>query len=147
MKKIIKGRKYDTETAISVGEWDNGHFPSDLSYECETLYRKRNGEYFVHGEGGAASRYALAYGESQWGGGERIMPLSYDAARAWAEEHLDANTYEVEFGKVSEDVESDVMLSIRVDAGAKALLDRMSAQTGRSKGELLAEAIRALANE
>ena len=63
MKKIINGRKYDTDTASMVGEWSDG-YPSDFRYEAETLYRKRNGEYFILGEGNAMSRYAESRGAS-----------------------------------------------------------------------------------
>ena len=144
MKKIIKGKSYDTDTATSVGEWESGSEPGDLSYVCETLYRKRSGEYFLHGEGGAASRYAEARGDSRWSGGERIMPMSYDAAKAWSEGHLDTEEYEAEFGEVAEDGEESVVLSVRVSPAAKAALDRLAAQTGRSKGEIVTDALLAL---
>ncbi len=139
MKKVISGRKYDTDTATMVGEWSDG-YPRDFRYECETLYRKRTGEYFLHGEGGAMSKYAVSHGDNSWGGGEEIIPLSYDRAREWAERHLDADDYEAAFGEVSEGDE-DMMLSVRVSARTKAMLDRMAAQSGRSKGDIVAEAL------
>lgn len=145
MKKIISGRKYDTDTATMVGEWSDG-YPRDFRYQCETLYRKRNGEYFLHGEGGAMSKYAVSHGDNSWGGGEEIIPLSYDRAREWAEKHLDADDYEAAFGEVSEGDE-DVMLSVRVSASVKATVGRLAAQSGRTMADIVADAIVAYASK
>lgn len=141
MKKIINGRKYDTDTANIIAEWYNEYPVNDFRYEMETLFLKRNGEYFLFGEGGAMSKYATSMGDNSWGGGARIIPLSYESARQWAEKHLDADDYEEAFGEVSEDGESDVPLSVRVPTSTRALLDRLAAKTGRAKGDLLTEAI------
>lgn len=141
MKKIINGRKYDTDTASEVGSWWNEYPVNDFQYETETLYRKRNGEFFVFGEGGAMSKYAEARGGSGWSGGSAIVPLSYDKARQWAEEHLDADDYEAAFGEVSEDGDEDAVISVRVPARTRALLDRLAAQSGRPKGEIVSEAL------
>jgi len=141
MKKIIGGRKYDTDTANTIAEWYNEYPVNDFRYEMETLFLKRNGEYFLFGEGGAMSKYATSMGDNSWGGGARIIPLSYEAARQWAETHLDADDYEEAFGEVSEDADDDVPLSVRVPTSTRALLDRLAAKTGRAKGDLLTEAI------
>ena len=87
MKKIIRGRTYNTEKAQRIGSWNNGHGGGDLDYMVETLYRKRTGEYFLEGCGGARSRYAEIDG-NMMASGCRIVPLSFDQARNWAEEHL-----------------------------------------------------------
>lgn len=144
MKKIINGRKYDTEKATMLGEWANMSDYRDFNYFCETLYRKRNGEYFLHGEGNAASKYAESMGQNSWSGGSAIIPLSYESAQQWAVEHLEVDDYEAIFGEVSEDDDEEVVLSVRVPASAKSALDRLAAKTGRSKGDLVAEAILAL---
>ena len=143
MKKIVSGRKYDTDTAIEVGSFSD-RMPNDMDYVCETLYRKRGGEYFLHGEGGARSRYSTDLGDNRWGFGEAIVPLSYDAAREWAEEHLGADAYEAEFGEVPEDADGGAVLSVRVSAAAKARLDRLAARTGRPKGEIVTQALLAM---
>ena len=57
MKKIIDGRRYDTDTAKKLVNWDNGLPINAFSYTEETLYQKRTGEYFLYGESGAAGRY------------------------------------------------------------------------------------------
>lgn len=137
MKKIIDGKKYDTETAREVGSWDNGCFVTDMQYFSETLYRKRTGEYFLYGEGGAMSRYAEPCEGNSWTSGEHIFPLSYEEATHWAEEHMDADDYESEFGEVSEDGE-DVAVTVRVPASAKAALDRECSRTGESRSAIVA---------
>jgi hypothetical protein len=144
MKKIINRRAYDTDTATEIGYWENMPDIRNFQHESETLYRKKNGEYFLHGEGGPASRYAEPAGANTWTGGARIMPLTYEEAEKWAEEHLEADEYEREFGEVSEDETESVVISVRVTPAAKAALDRMAAKTGRSKGGLVSDAILAL---
>lgn len=79
MKKIINKKLYDTSTATCIAEYSGPARVSDFSFYRETLYRKRTGEYFIHGEGGARSRYAsYEYGLMSWG--EQILPLTYDTA-------------------------------------------------------------------
>ena len=84
MKKIIKGKLYNTETAKEIAAWSNGLSYSDFNWCEETLYRKKTGEYFVAGEGGARSKYAERHGD-MWGAGEEIVPMTEDEARTWAE--------------------------------------------------------------
>ena len=145
MKKIIKNKLYDTDTANEVGYWDNGLYATDLDYCGETLFRKRTGEYFIHGDGGARSRYSVADGNG-WRSGEQIVPLSYDAAREWAEKHLDADEYEAEFGPVSEDG-GDAVVSARVSVAAKRALERESQRTGESQTAILERLLMTLAGE
>ena len=144
MRKIIDGKSYDTGTAREVGSWDNGCFANDFHHESETLHRKKTGEYFLHGEGGPMSRYAEARGTSSWVGGERIMPLSWDDARRWAEERLDAGEYEAEFGEVDEGDGDAVVMTLRAPAWVKAAMDRECARTGETRGQVLARIAEAL---
>ena len=103
MKKIINGKKYDTETAKEIGCWDNDHPRNDFHFFEETLYQKRTGEFFIFGSGNAASKYSRSCGQNEWCGDSRIIPLEYENAWRWAEEHLDADTYEAAFDEVAED--------------------------------------------
>ena len=91
MKKIINYKKYDTETATEIGAWSQG-IAGTFEYVHESLFRKTNGEYFLHGEGGAASKYQEKIGTNLWYGGSVIIPLTPDGAKAWCEEHI--TTYE-----------------------------------------------------
>ncbi len=102
MKKIIDGKRYDTDTAKEMGS-DSFSNRRDFHYWMETLYRKNTGEFFLHGEGGPMSRYAVTTGQNEWSGGEKIIPLTIESAKSWAEEHLDADQYEKIFGVVTED--------------------------------------------
>lgn len=136
MRKIINNRLYDTDTAREVGTHDNGEMPGDFGYVSETLYRKKTGEYFLHGEGGARTRYARQ-DCGLWASGEAITPLSYDAAREWAEANLDADAYEAAFGAVAEDG-GEVALTVRVPASAKAALDRECSRTGEGQSAIVA---------
>ena len=142
MKKIINGKRYDTETATKVGDWENMADIRDFHYESETLYRKRGGEYFLHGEGGAMTRYSESYGNNSWGYGERIMPLSHEEARQWAEEHLEADEYEAEFGEAPEDDERATVYAT-VSAEAKRKLERMALEQGKTQAEVLESIITA----
>ena len=144
MRKIIDGRKYDTETATLVGSWDNGMLGSDLNCVSEALYRKRTGEHFLHEEGGAATRYAHRDELGGWVGGDAITPLSYDEARQWAEGHLDADEYEAEFGEVAEG-DGDEVVSARVSAAAKRALGREAQRTGESQTAVLERLLLSLA--
>lgn len=136
MRKTINGLKYDTDTAKYIGETGYGQ-PSDSAHWTESLYRKaKTGEYFLYGEGGPASRYAVETGQNEWSGGARITPMGWEAARKWAEEHLTGDDYEREFGKVEEDGEQ-VRLGLRVDRAAKALLDREASRTGLTLGQIV----------
>ena len=97
MKHIINGKVYDTEKAKYLGV-DSYSNPSDFHYWCEELYQKRTGEFFLYGKGGPMSRYAERIEQNGWSGGEQIIPLTYDKAREWAEEHLRVEYYEEIFG-------------------------------------------------
>ena len=103
MKKIINNKVYDTTTARKIGTWCSPELPNDIQYTEETLYRKKNGEYFLHGSGGPASVYRVAAALDGFISGEKILPLSFDQARQWAENKLSAEEYEAAFGPVQED--------------------------------------------
>lgn len=139
VKKIINGRTYSTETAHEVGAWDNGRGSScaDSDYEWGALYRKRTGEYFVYGEGGAHTRYAESVGAS-WGAGWRISPVSYADAVKWAEGHLTAEEYEKEFGAAPEG-DGTVQVGVRLAAPLAAKLESAVRQTGKTKTEIISE--------
>ena len=55
MKKIINHKMYNTETAERLASSSNGYGYDDFRYMEEQLYRKKTGEFFLYGEGGALS--------------------------------------------------------------------------------------------
>ena len=122
MQKIIKGRKYDTDTAQEVCGYSNGLPFGDFDWVQETLYVKRTGEYFLHGKGGARSKYAKADGDFM-GGGSEIIPLSEKEAQSFVEENGDTETYERFFGEASE---GDTRTTIVLSEGAKKKLQRIA---------------------
>lgn len=98
MKKMIKKKVYDTETAKAVAFYSNG-FEWGYSYHVsETLYRKRTGEFFLHGFGGCMTEYGK-FENGIWWSGENIFPLTEKDARVWVAAFCDANTYITLFGK------------------------------------------------
>lgn len=92
MKKVINGKRYDTDTAQEVAEWKNGDF-TEVDKKIETLYRKKTGEYFLHGIGGGNTEYRGISGNN-FGPGEIIKPLTLQEAQAWAQEKLSGEEYE-----------------------------------------------------
>lgn len=97
MKKYLNNKLYDTSTATLVGVHSNQMPASDFSWMRESLYRKRTGEYFLFGEGCPSTRYGKVCGNNEYGYGESIMPLTFEAAQKWAEKNLEADDYESEF--------------------------------------------------
>ena len=100
MRTIINGKAYDTTTAIKLADYDNGYFPNDFNAYRERLYKKKTGEYFLYGEGGALSLYAECRGDGRCGG-SKVSPLSEEAAKKWVERKL-PEEYESIFGEVEE---------------------------------------------
>ena len=139
MKKIIRGRQYDTEKAKLIGSWDNGRGYNDLDYVTESLYQKRTSECFIAGSGGAASKYAQIDGNAM-AAGSRIVPLNFDQARAWAEEHLTPEEYETAFGIPDEGDETQYF-NCGLPAPIMRLLKNAAACEDRPMGEIVGRLI------
>ena len=75
MKRVINGKLYNTNTAVELACYE-ANATDSLNYITERLYRKRTGEYFIHGEGGTRTRYAASDGDGWSRGGEAIFPLN-----------------------------------------------------------------------
>lgn len=135
MKKIIHGKKYDTETAEEIASAQHG-YPRDFGYYEETLYRKRGGEYFLYGYGHADSKYASRV-MGDFAPGDAIMPLSYDQARDWAEASLEVDEYEAIFGEVSEEDDNLVTVTVRIPESVREKLRRLSTETGETQGAII----------
>lgn len=100
MKKIINGKKYDTETAREIAQISEGRY-RDFEYWEETLYLKKTGEFFLYCYGGAASRYGQPVGD-HWTDSGKIEPLAEEDAKEWVSRNCDGDTYEGLFGEVEE---------------------------------------------
>ena len=101
MRKIINGKMYNTETASEIDSWWNGKSVRDFGYCKETLYKKKTGEFFLYGEGGAATAYRSKWGD-MWGDGTKIIPMTDAETREWVECKLDAEVYIELFGEPEE---------------------------------------------
>ncbi|ANS02975.1 hypothetical protein [uncultured Mediterranean phage uvDeep-CGR0-AD1-C123] len=82
MKRIIDGKAYNTETAEIICDTGNNECLTDFRHERSNLFVTKKGAYFIAGEGGASSRFAVRYGNNGWQGDDGIIPLSRDAAFA-----------------------------------------------------------------
>lgn len=141
MNKVIGGKRYDTEKAKASGYWDNGLEYRDFAYYGETLYVKRTGEFFIYREGGPMSVMSQPEGTG-FRGGEGILPLTYDEAKAWAEEKLDANGYSELFGEPDDGTQSLYISSI--SNTAKSNLEREAAKRGCTQAKIVEELLEAL---
>jgi len=103
MKKIIRGRVYDTQTATLIAEDGNNLSKRDFCWVNEELYRKKTGEFFLYGEGGPETKYCTRYADGMRGEGEDIIPLSYEQAQELVEKHCSASFYEEIFGPIVEE--------------------------------------------
>ena len=142
MKKIINNKLYDTETAKPVGEWGNGLGHSDFRYCEENLYLKKTGEFFLHGKGGAMSKYceiSADGNERSWG--EKIVPLTVDEAKEWAEEKLDADEYQAIFGEISEEDDTKENLNIYITKSMIKKVKDLAARQGVSASQVIEKMI------
>ena len=138
MKKIINGRRYDTDTAEFIGKWENIYNSADLQYECEELYRKKTGEFFMYGEGGPASSFAVQTGTTSWSGSCKITPITEDEAKKWVEENLDGDTYENLFEIEEED---NIAFSLLIPENLYNKLKDESEKTGESMKDIIVESL------
>ena len=101
MKKIIDGKKYDTETAKLKGSYSSGVNRTSFSFYKEELYQKKTGEWFLYGSGGATSKYSECGDGYSWGTDE-IIRYSEADAKKWAERYMSGDEYIECFGEVEE---------------------------------------------
>ena len=142
MKKIINNKLYDTETAKLVGEWGSGLGRSDFRYCEENLHLKKTGEFFLHGKGGAMSKYceiSADGNERSWG--EKIVPLTVDEAKEWAEEKLDADEYQAIFGEISEEDDTKENLNIYITKSMIKKVKDLAARKGVSASQVIEKMI------
>ena len=149
MKKIINNKRYDTDTAKKVAEYDSDAARSDFNYYHEDLYQKRTGEFFLYVQGNATSKYldfplAVRAFPDGWQSGEKIVPLTVDEAKDWAERTQDADTtekiilcaYESVFGVVDED-DSKTVTTISLSKSTLKKLKEIAADYKISKSAVV----------
>ncbi len=139
MKKIIKGKLYNTDTATFVAEHEK-HARSSFSWYHEALYLKKTGEYFLWGEGHAASPYNTACPDGGSDPGEAIRPISYVEAREWAEKHMTADEYIHLFGEPEED-ESKTKLTLHIRRDLVNKIKQLAAKSSKTISEYIEDMI------
>jgi len=94
MRKVIEGKRYDTETAEQVASTSYANY-TERTYWSEELYRTKKGNWFLYGEGGDLSKYARS----------AIIPLTRVKAMSWLEVHTTGSeAIENYFADVIDDV-------------------------------------------
>ena len=119
MKKIIKGKVYDTDTAKECVRVIYNPYGNDFDYHIDYLYQKKTGEFFLHDE-----RYGTG----------TITPLTYTEAQKWAEENLDGDEYIKIFGEPEKD-ESKVTLNLYIRKDLSEKLKQEAAKQGKTVSE------------
>ncbi len=97
MKKIIDGKRYNTETAEEIAYYSNDLPTNDFNWYEERLYLTKNGNWFVAGEGGALSGYSVSVGNNGSGGGSHLRLITKDEAKEWLEQHDEVDAVEEYF--------------------------------------------------
>ena len=120
MKKYIHGKLYNTDTSSLLASREYGEKASAAWY-VESLFRKRSGELFLYGEGGDASPYGSA----------RIVPLTWDDARQWAESRLPEEEYAAIF-EPEDAVGAKERLLLSLSSSAAGFARRGAAIEGKS---------------
>jgi hypothetical protein len=133
MKTILNGKRYDTNTAWKISTYRNMEEKADPGYLEETLYlKKRVHEFFLYGRGGSNSRYAAAAAGGTWGPGEKIIPLTIDAAEKWLLSH-DMVAYDKLYGpnmKTHKNRENSHLNGFVLSDDTRARIDRFAAARG-----------------
>ena len=137
MKRIINGKRYDTDTAQFIKTYRSDLSISDFRYYDESLYLKKTGEFFLYATGNGSSKYAGQYGDLR-GPGEKIVPLTLDEARAWVEKIEDPDLYE-ELFDVEE--ESNIAFSLLLPENLYKMLDDKAAEDGITKKDIVVKAL------
>lgn len=94
MKKIINGKKYDTETATYIDEYCPIYDRGNFNFYRQVLYQKKTKEFFLYIEG-----YGVGRGS---GFDELIETMDEQETKDWLEIHSSADIYEALFGEVDE---------------------------------------------
>ena len=116
MKRVINGRRYDTDKATLVGEHISGE-PMEAGYTRETLYRKRGGEHFIVVQG----TYTFD-----------VVPLTYKEAQAWAIANMGGAAYTEEF-----EAQGLKTINVTLTLDCKRKLDRIANDNHVTRGKVV----------
>lgn len=129
MKKVVKGKQLNTETAKMVG---TSMIDADKDI-VETLYRTKSGVYFVHNVYRKSAVGKLEVGED-------IVIVSYDNAKEWAKKWLTDAEYEEWFENTKSDETTTITVNITNEA--YKILTREKELTSETYGEIISHALK-----
>lgn len=101
---------------------------------------KKNGEFFLFGEGVPMTTYAESASNSSWTGRRSINPLAAKLAYDWAMEELSASEFEEILSTISED-EANYLLSITVPENVFISLKSMATANEKKISEIITELV------
>ena len=140
MKKYLNNRVYDTEKSEEIGYFENIEYRNDVSWFGETLYRKKTGEFFLHGIGNAASKYRKYVGFDSFSGDEIIIPIDYKTAEEWAKKYLSPEKYDEIFGEITADSENKIV-TISISKSTHEKIKRNAQRKGISVSKYIEQLI------
>ncbi|MFP4017955.1 MAG: hypothetical protein ACLFUH_01790 [Bacteroidales bacterium] len=88
MKKVIDGRRYDTDKAERICGYAFSN-RNDFNFIEEDLFRSPKGQLFIAGTGGPMSKYRKNVGNGHVSGGSDIRLVTESEAKEWIEIHQD----------------------------------------------------------
>lgn len=122
MKRVIRNKVYDTDTAMMIGSEfsiDEHGFPQSE----RRLYRKKTGEFFLYGKDVAGM----------------IKPLTYEDAETWARMYLSSFDFKWYFGEPDyEDAGTEVM-TISIPASIARRIRLEAQRTGTTISGTIAQ--------
>jgi hypothetical protein len=140
MQKIIRGKRYNTETAHLCGDREYGDTAEERAYEA--LFQKRTGEFFLYGKGGVKSKYRKEVSLNNWAYGEEIIPLTDTQAKEWAETYLYPEDYQ-QFFTVEEPEETGKKIqSFSLSGDVIAKLTKLSRKHKMSRSKIIEDLVR-----
>lgn len=101
MRIVINGLAYDTSEAELLAKSSFGDGSEDPAHFFESLYKTREGRYFIAGSGGENSRWRQKISPAKWVGGSGIKAITETEARQWVEDHINEQ-YEAIFGSAED---------------------------------------------
>lgn len=126
MKRIIRNRVYDTDTAMLIKQADHPNIKNGEGSCKQSLYRKKTGDYFLFVDGARTDVFHNLALENGTHDRERhIYPLTYEQAKSWAEKEMTAD----EWLAIFEPVEDDSLTAFNLTLSASAVSKfRLAAQ-------------------
>lgn len=115
MKKIIKKKVYDTDTATLVASVPHPNCYDSTGQICEQeLYLKKNGEYFLYLRGARSDAvHNIRIEDEPHDKGRNIYVLPYNKAREWGEQELTAEQWLELFEPVEDDSKSQIHVYLK----------------------------------